>query len=521
MKQFQKVLVKKPNRALHDLSHEKKLTCKMGQLVPVLAEEVLPGDSFRISTEVFTRFFPLIAPIMHRVNIYLHGFFVPWRLVWEDWEEFITQGVDGNSSVTLPVFTGNTDDFYAETYWSSPGSLADHLGIPVQMLTNDPGDHVDISQLPFRVYQKIWTEYYRDQTLYALPSGIDVIDSVDIDISAGTPAIIKIKTRAWEKDYFTSSLPFTQRGTEVTLPLGTTAPVEGYGDVKFIDNTGTVVTPATPKGVFVHTDGQITQDGTSPTPGNSFGFTGLEADLSSATAATINDLRAAFALQRWFEKNARGGARYIENTLVHFGVKSKDERLQRPEYIGGGKMPVVVSEVLQTSQTDVTPQGTQAGRAGSAGSFNMSYNATEHGMLMIIMSILPKSGYFQGIPRFFLKSDFSEFFWPDFAHLGEQEVYDAEIYNESGITKSDVFGYQERYAEYRYHYDTAAGYMRDSLDHWHLLRKFSTAPGLNAAFSVAAADDRIFPAEDCDQVMSQIYFDIKAIRPVPKFGTPI
>lgn len=516
MKQYENVPIQKPKSSVFDLSHEHKLSMNMGELVPILCQEVIPGDNFRLSYEAIVKLQPILAPIMHRVNVHAHFFFVPNRLIWKDFEDFITGGPDGDLAPNFPKITGDVPGL-------SPiftiNSLADYLGYPVTRLVGQEGETPPISQLPFRAYQLIYNEYYRDQTLQdkvSIP-----LDSVDLDESQ-VFELCKLRKRCWEKDYFTSCLPNAQRGDAVRLPLGDSAPISGIPKFKNVANNLVANGPAT------FEDGYL--------EGNNIGVKvdggTLQADLSEATAATVTDVRTAFAVQRWLEKMARGGARYIEQILNFFGVKSSDARLQRPEFIGGGKLPIQIAEVVQTSQTDTTAQGNMTGHGVAAGNMaGFSKFFEEHGLVIGILSITPRTAYLQGIPKLFTKFDRFEYFWPQFAHIGEQPVKYKEIYamfDVEGLEDGEkTFGYQPRYMEYRMNNDRVSGDFRDTLDFWHLARIFDNKPTLNSDFVTCVPDDRIFPVISGDstgkfkKVLVMGYFKFTAIRPIPKYGEPI
>ncbi|MEM1832095.1 MAG: major capsid protein [Desulfurococcaceae archaeon] len=518
MKIFDKISINKPRKSVFDLSHERKFSMNMGDLVPVLCQEVIPGDKFRINMEQLVRFMPMIAPMMHRVNVYTHFFFVPNRLVWNDWEKFITGGDKGIDTPVFPTFSNGVavNSLKAATEFKY-GSLLDYMGFPIKQIQDSTltteVPKIEISQLPFRAYQLIYNEYYRDQNLET---------SIDIPKTSGSNTwqlnshrpLLQLRKRAWEKDYFTSALPYAQKGAELTFPISGTAEVE-------FDHSGGSNAP-----IGVNSDGTGKISLSTP----SVSVTGeLVADLSGADTSTINELRQAFQIQKWLERNARGGTRYIEQILSHFGVKSSDARLQRPEYLGGGKTPVTVSEVLQMSATDETsPQGTMAGHGVSVGNSNQfSRYFEEHGMIIGIMSVLPRTAYMQGLPRYMTKTDRYDFYWPEFAHLGEQAVKKQELfwnpasqqYNESD------FGYQPRYSEYRYIPDTVHGEFANTLKFWHMAREFSqsTPPALNSDFVQCKGDSltRPFAVQDASQkLLVQTYCNIKAIRPIPKYGNP-
>jgi hypothetical protein len=440
------------------------------------------------------------------MDVSVHYFFVPNRLTWENWEKYI---VDANTPNPLP-YINYTDDFTADQK-----KFLDYMGVPPNTGT---GITQALNALPIAAYQAIYNEYYRDENLvsevdYNLADGNNTGDVVDL---------VKMRQRAWEHDYFTASLPFAQKGTAVDIPIGTIDQ-----DVA-INWNGLNLNPADWTAMEGFDSGSVSQGvrniGNSPgvsTTGNP----NLIAKTSELDIAptTINDLRRAFRLQEWLEKNARGGTRYIENILMHFGVRSSDKRLQRPEYITGLKTPVIISEVLNTSATAEEAQGNMAGHgvAVSTGKYG-NYFCEEHGYIIGIMSVMPQPAYQQGIPKTYLKSDPLDFFWPSFAHIGEQPVTNNELYAYTA-TAEDTFGYVPRYAEYKYQPSRVAGDFRTVLDYWHLGRIFATQPALNQAFIECDPDqvERIFAVQDGeDNLYCQIMHKIKAVRPMPKFGTP-
>ncbi|AZL83022.1 major capsid protein [Apis mellifera associated microvirus 36] len=509
MNLFNQVQIRRPKRNKFDLSHEKKLSFNMGDLIPIMCQEIIPGDNFRVNTETFMRLAPMIAPVMHRVNVYTHYFFVPTRIIWDEFQDFITGGREGTSMPISPFFGQSTVE-------NARGSLLDYMGLP--LWPSGSSNDTQISVLPLRAYQTVWDEYFRDQNL---------TPSLDISKASGVmPAdaelfkLLELRKRAWEKDYFTSALPWSQRGNEILLPMTPEVNYRPTSDVYYEDGTqannsswGIGEGPAGEDGKIV------------PTPGANILQMRIEnIDSIDNVTTTINDLRRAVRLQEWLEKNARGGARYIEQILHHFGVTSSDARLQRPEYLGGGKQPVVISEVLQTSETLSTPQGTMAGHGVSAGTsngFNRSFE--EHGYVIGVMSVLPRTAYQDGVNKMWSRTDKFDYFWPELANIGEQEVKIKELYlNPTGAQTNDTFGYQSRYAEYKYMPSTVHGDFRTNLDYWHMGRKFSTEPVLNEDFITADPTHRIFAVTDPDEhkLYCQLYHRIDALRPMPYFGTP-
>lgn len=546
---FNSIRLKKPKRNVFNLSYENKLTMNMGELVPIMCMPIVPGDKFRVNTEALVRLAPLVAPMMHRVNVYTHYFFVPNRLVWNQWEDFITKGVDGEDAPVLPFL--ELQDHLVTTeadfrWYFGDSTLWDYLGLPTvkgigskvhQGIVN--GVHFPngfrVSALPFRAYQLIYNEYYRDQNL---------TEAVPLNLGSGSDNqhlvyLTSLRRRSWEKDYFTSALPWLQRGPEVTVPVG-----GSFGVVTLANRDNNQI--------FVGPDGKPTKvdvgmnlihaaDKNNVTPGTI--QTGLANGSNSGNAVwldpkgtlvvdgensgvSIQDLRTSNALQRWFERNARGGSRYIEQILAHFGVRSSDARLQRPQFLGGGKMPIAVSEVLQTSSTDATsPQANMAGHGISAGVNNgFKHYFEEHGYVIGLMSIMPRTGYQQGVPRDFTKFDNMDFYFPEFAHLSEQEIKNQELYVSNDPTYNEgTFGYTPRYAEYKYHESEAHGDFRGNMSFWHLNRIFTDKPNLNTTFVECNPSNRIFATSGTrdDKFWVQIYQDVKALRLMPKYGTPM
>lgn len=505
---FTKVQMRKPNYSSFDLSHQKKLSGKMGQLIPILAIDTVPGDRFKLTSAQMLRMSPMLAPLMHQVTVYTHFFFVPNRILWDGWEDFITGGEDGTDTTVPPTITlasGNV----------TIGSLPDYFGIPP--VTNTI---TGINALPFGAYFKIYNEYFRDQNLINAKE-----DALQDGVQTSTfraQCFAEPLPRAWQHDYFTSALPWTQKGPEATVPLGSVAPIIAYDipDAPVVKNLSTGV--AIPSAGTFSSDfvGELTVGGTKAY----FDFEeSVYADLSQATASTINELRRAFKLQEWLEKNARGGSRYIESILAHFGVRSSDARLQRPEFLGGGSVPISISEVLQTSSTDATtPQGNMSGHGVSVGqNAEINYFCEEHGWIIGIMSVMPKTAYQDGIAKKWLRTDKFDYYWPEFAHIGEQPIHKVEVFaNYDQAPKDTTWGYTPRYAEYKYENDTVHGEFRTTLDFWHLGRKFSTEPALNEDFINCVPDERIFAVEGTEHFYAQVYHNIKASRPMPFFGTP-
>lgn len=492
-------------RSKFSLSNYRLLSCDMGELVPIGLTEVLPGDSIQQSTSVLSRVSPLLAPVMHPVHVRVHHWFVPNRLVWEDWEKFITGGPDGMDASVFPTitFSGGTG--------AAVGSLADYLGVPPLV------DGIEVSALPFRAYALIFNEWYRDQ---------DLVTPLVIDRTSGadTTTSVVMQNVAWEKDYFTSSRPWTQKGPEVSIPLTGDAPILGIG-----------VNQATtgPQGSIKQSDGSTVTfaDGwtTSTTQlyteeGATANFPNIRADLSGVSAANINELRLAFALQRYEEARARWGSRYVEY-LRYLGVRSSDARLQRPEYLGGGKQTIQWSEVLSTSDNVVGDEveenvGTLRGHGiGAMRSNRYRRFFEEHGYVLSFMSVLPKTIYVQGLNRTWNRRTKEDFWQRELQHIGQQEVLNKELYA-AHSSPNGTFGYQDRYDEYRRLESSVSGEFRTTeLDFWHMARIFSSDPTLNASFVTSNPTKRINAVQTNDVLWCMVRHSIQARRMVAASGS--
>ena len=444
--------------------------------------------------------------------MFTHYFFVPNRLLWAKWEDFITGGKDNADASVHPFFSLND----ARKSFFVRGSLADYMGIPTtDGMTINAAAACNLNALPFKAYQQIYNDYYRDPVL---DSEVDVNYSTDGDNSTAGSALMTLRNRCWEKDYFTSALPYPQQGS-LTVEM----PIEGSMTPEYLTQSllnGVTTADGTLKSLSggLVDNSNVIQQIENLEPAQTVDFTGVD----------IEDLRTAIKLQEWLEKNARGGWRYIEQMLSHFGVTSKDSRLQRAEYLGGGKQPVVISEVLSTSDSGSYDVGQMAGHGISVGKSNgFKRYFTEHGWIIGIMSVMPRSAYYQGIPRSFRKDDKFDYYWPEFANLGEQPVLNEELYWDGLVTNpvGVTFGYQERYSEYKFGIDTVHGdYRTTGYENFHMGRKFSSLPALNSTFvHVTKANmDRVFQVTDTntDKLYVQLYNSVKASRPIPYVTIP-
>jgi len=546
---FRKVKRTKLRRNAFNLSHDRKFSFRMGQLVPVLCQEVVPGDSFRLSSEIFLRMQPLVAPVMHRVNVMTYSFFVPNRLIWNDFPKFI-ESVGESAIPPVPPkieIVSRQDIAYTKN-----GSLLDYLGFP----TVADNQHLELpfsfSALPVRAYNRIWNDYFRDQNLEQdlLEYPVNLVDDF-VNLNS-----CDIRYKAWDKDYFTTAFTNPQKGGDVHIPGGS---ISG-ADVILSLQPGQVSNPAWHTGAITggpalgfgtgnirgHYPGAgdnnwpsrmsvsnpYGQAATSDTPVWYDPDGSLKVSGGTSGGATINELRRAVALQGYLEKLARGGTRYTEMIESIFGVVSSDARLQRPEFLGGSKNGIAISEVLQTSQSppdgEGTPQGTMTGHGVSANK-TRQFKAffEEYGFVMTLICVMPRPAYQQGVSKMWTRFDPLEYLTPDFAHLGEQPVYKRELYfdGSSSLSNNSVFGYQSRYSEYKFVPDSVHGNFRDNLDFWHAGRIFDSSPSLNYEFVTSQngmhkIEDRIFAVPSYDTILCHLYHNLQAIRPLPVYGTP-
>lgn len=555
-------------RSVFDRSHDYKTTMDSGYLIPFFVDEVLPGDTFKLRVNAFVRMNTLISPFMDNVFMDTFFFFVPTRLVWDNWQRFCgEQKKPGDSTDFLIPSLSGTNTF-------TNGTIFDYMGLPTGVPLN-PTD-TPINALPFRAYNLIYNEWFRDENL---------IESIPVLTTDGPDPISNytLRKRAKRHDYFTSALPWPQKGPSVEVGLTGNAPVKGFdqssswsfGTSNGSNPTGYLAgigTKYNGPDSDIYLSGWINQNkfstpnlgpsvqfanlgsyGNQPLViqdpnhelnqhpitgifGKDFSFTGaltptnpnsVYADLSGVNAITINDLRQAFQIQKFYEKWARGGSRYTETLRVMFNVISPDARLQRPEYLGGTHSRVNVVPTAQTSSTDsVSPQSNLSafGVLGdSAHGFNKSF--VEHGYVIGLVSLRADITYQQGLNRMWSRRQLFDFYWPTLAHLGEQVVYNKEIYAQGTADDNGVFGYQERYAEYRYKPSMITGKLRSTdpqtLDVWHLAQKFDTLPKLNQDFIEENPPiNRVIAVQNEPQFFADFWFDLKTSRPMPVYSVP-
>lgn len=514
--QFSQVPAAEIPRSQFDRSHGLKTTFDAGELIPIFVDEALPGDGFNLKMTAFGRLATPLFPFMDNAFMETFFFAVPNRLLWDNWEKF--NGAQANPA--------DSTDFVIPTTSSGAGytssSIFDYMGLPTLIagITN--------SVLPLRAYNLIYNEWFRDENLQ---------NSVTVNLDDGPDAVgdYTILKRGKRHDYFTSALPWPQKGPAVPLPLTGDAPVKG---IAFHGASLSYTAAATG---FTDALGNTPPDADTDWATSSGGFTAIKgveatsvplisADLSAVTAATINELRQSFQIQKLYERDARGGTRYIEIIQSHFGVTSPDARLQRPEYLGGGSSPFNVNPIAQTSSTDVTsPQGNLAAMGTiqlSNHGFNKSF--TEHCVLIGLVNIRADLSYQQGLNKMWSRSTRWDFYWPALSHIGEQAILNQEIFAQgSGDPAADiaVFGYQERFAEYRYKPSMITGVFRSNhpqtLDAWHLAQDFGALPTLSSTFIVDEPPiDRVIAVPSEPHVLLDCYFDLKCARPMPVYSVP-
>lgn len=510
--QFSQVPRAEIPRSSFDRSHGYKTTFDAGLLIPFFVDEALPGDTFNVSATSLARLATPIVPIMDNMYLDTQFFSVPIRLIWDNWQKFNGEQKNPGDSTdyVVPQIVSP-----ASTGWAAL-SLEDYFGLPVGV------PNLSVSALFHRAYNLIWNEWYRDQNLQ---------DSVSVPTGDGpdSTSTYGLLRRGKRHDYFTSALPWPQKGPGVQIPLGTEAPVFGRYNIQNTAGTLNAHLQANNTDILSNSSFPALTDIYADPSGTGVAQ-GLYADLNQATAATINSLRQAFQIQKIFERDARGGTRYTEIVKAHFGVTSPDARLQRPEYLGGGSTPINITPVPQTSPTGTyanTPQGNLAayGTGGFRGhGFNASF--TEHCLVIGLMSVRADLTYQQGVNRMWSRKTRFDFYWPALSHIGEQAVLQKEIFADGVAANDDkVFGYQERYAEYRYKPSQITGEFRSSfpqsLDSWHLSQEFATAPVLDNDFIIENPPiDRVIAVPSEPHFLFDSYIQMRCTRPMPVYGVP-
>ena len=490
-------------RSSFDRSHGVKTTFDAGKLIPILVDEALPGDTFKLNMTAFARLATPINPIMDNMYMDTHFFSVPIRLLWDNWQKFNGEQIDPGDSIDylIPTITAPAGGY-------TEGSMYDYFGIPTKVAG------LEHSALWNRAYNLVWNEWFRDENLQ---------DSLTVSRGDGPDpdTDYTLQRRGKRHDYFTSALPWPQKGAAVQLPLGTSAPVTTDAVV----NSDALTILSSTDSAYHHAFISPTNLKLNTTTG--LVGTSLYADLSDATAATINELRQAFQVQRLLERDARGGTRYIELIKSHFGVSSPDARLQRPEYLGGGSTAVNITPVTQQSASDATtPQGNLAA-FGTASLHNHGFSKsfTEHCIIIGMVSVRADLTYQQGLNRMFSRSTRYDFYWPALSHLGEQSILNKEIFADGTATDDAVFGYQERYAEYRYKPSVITSLFRSnataSLDAWHLSQDFATLPALNPSFIEDNPPiDRIVAVPSEPDFIFDSHMSLRCVRPMPVYSVP-
>ncbi len=521
-------------RSSFDCQSTHKTTFDAGYLVPVYVDEVLPGDTFKLNMTAFARLATPLYPIMDNMVLDSFFFFVPNRLIWSNWQKFMGQQTNPGDSISYVV-----PQQVSPASGYTIGSLQDYMGLPT---VGQVSSGQTVSHCAFwpRAYNLIWNEWFRDENLQ---------NSVTVDTGDGPDTVSNytLLRRGKRKDYFTSSLPWPQKGASVALPLGTKAPVYGTDSTLQFTDSSTVSSlayRASTGSPFLSTTVGLSTGvvGASASPSYTSnigmglvksGDSGLYADLSTATAATINQLRQSFQIQKLLERDARGGTRYTEIIRAHFGVISPDARLQRPEYIGGGSTPININPIAQTSGTNAsgttTPMGTLAAM-GTALAHNHGFTQsfTEHGVILGLVSVRADLTYQQGLSRMWSRSTRYDFYFPAFATLGEQAILNKEIYVTGTSSDNNVFGYQERWAEYRYYPSRISSLFRSTasgtIDGWHLAEKFTSQPTLSSTFIQSTPPvSRVVAvgsAANGQQFIFDSFFDVKKARPMPMYSVP-
>lgn len=562
-----------PNRSLFVMDHERLTTCQFGAENIALYEMTLPGDTWKHKSEIFARFMPMLSPVMTRIDCRTESFYVPFRLLWRDFPKFLRQQsqIDVNHGKTyiLPMYQMNIGDrvlgknheLIEITQWLDvfgPGSILEQIGYQTEM--KQDLTLVTVPLLPLLAYTFVWHEFYRDENLqdefwdclyeqmneigpYCTPNSQITLNDGTIK-TLGELLFMWPFQRAFEKDYFTSALPWTQKGAPVRIPLNINSD-NLIGNIFFkqaANNNTRVYTPG-PQGTGV-IEGNLYNEsggleirplipGYTPAAGDKVidnsASLGVNLGISGVTGPTVNEFRAALQLQKWKERNALSGTRYTELLLAHWGVKSSDASLQRPLFLGGSRLPVQISSVDETAQQVGSPDATVGDMYGhgitAGNSEDFEFTFEEHGIVMQFISFMPRTSYMQGTRRWLIQRDELEFGWPLLANLGEQPVYLGELYNEMDAGIEDTFGYQERYCQYKFIPSSVHGSFIDTLRYWHLGRYFEMRPELSSDFILTKPEamNRIFnyTGTDYDPILVEIYNKTRAIRELPYHAKPM
>lgn len=504
-------------RSTFDMSHPWKGTMQATALVPCLVQEILPGDTMDIKSTAFMRLATPLKPIMDSLTADIHYFFVPNRIIWDNWVNFMGERDhpdDDPTEITVPqVQTGLDVDTYS-------GSLMDYMGVPLHPTKTQ---EVLVNALPWRAYQQIYNDWYRNENL----TGIVTINKGDTLQNITNPTLSNPRVRHKRSDYFTRALPWPQKGDPVLLPLGANADV-----VTNLEQPSMIIDGGAIRDLVADNDTNAMEyDGAAiggaPEKPITWFQTGMQADLSSATAASINDIRTAFQIQRLLERDARGGTRYIEILLSHFNVQSPDFRLQRAEFLGGGSARIIVDPVAATVATEDAPQGELAAIGTGLVKGKASHSFTEHGYMIGIISCRSDLTYQHGLDRMWSRETRYDFYWPALSHLGEQAILNKELYMDQTEGDEEIWGYQERYAEYRYQPGRITGLFRSvhpqSLDVWHLAQEFEEGPPppLNEFFVADVPPiDRVVAVPSEPDLIVDIWHELKATRPMPVYAVP-
>lgn len=536
---FSAVEFRKPKRAIFDHSHEKRLTTQIGHLTPIFVKETLPNDTFRVTPEVLVRFAPLLAPLYHRIKVKVYSFFVPTRLLYKDYENFFGNGRLGTETPPVPPRASIQTILGIGENLLDKSSPADYMRFqPIADANAAAWAGINVSLLPWAACYKAWYDWFRDRNFED--------DTTILPLASGTLAtttslseLLRLRFMPWRKDYFTSALTSTQRGTEVLMPMGGTGTVDYLNISQLYELDGT---PAAENTLVGTTTGQgndfrVNKTAAAGSAGDAGRVENIDEITFENSTVSITDFRTALALQSWYERQNVAGSKYNETVYAHFGRRTSDGRLQMADFLGGGQMMVRINEVTTTSysedsDTTVIPPGNPTGHSLTLGSLGrFTYNCEEHGFVVMYMAIMPEPGYMEGTDRmFYERSTFLDYPWPTFANLGEQPVYDYEIFDKPGshITDKPIFGYQSRYADWKYTPSSSHGDFRYSLEYWHMDRKFGDTPVLGQEFVTMTDQEsqdlsgRVFAvgAGSFDTLWCYIFIKCFIKRSLPYFGTP-